>query len=68
MKHAAWLPFLKDIADRGDTVAMSLFRRRDLQVDRKFDLSPVTKADREIEKIARDLANERYPELGICGE
>ncbi len=68
MKPVDWLPFLTDIADRADRVAMSFFRRRDLKVDRKSDLSPVTMADREIERIAWNLASERYPDLGICGE
>lgn len=47
---------------------MRYFRARDLHVDRKSDLSPVTQADREIEALATALVREHHPELGILGE
>ncbi|MGH8726783.1 MAG: inositol monophosphatase family protein [Burkholderiales bacterium] len=69
MKHISpdlWLPFLQDIADRGDEIALKFFRARDLRVERKSDSSPVTMADRQIEASARELAEKRG--IGICGE
>ena len=63
-----WLPFLSDIADRADAVAMRWFRAAGLRVEDKADHSPVTEADRAIEAIARSIARERHPELGVLGE
>ena len=65
---AGWLPFLTEIADRADEIALRYFRRHDLRVDEKSDQSPVTAADRGIEAMARQLVRERHPELGILGE
>jgi histidinol-phosphatase len=68
MESNLWLPFLQEIADRADDIALKFFRARDLRVERKSDLSPVTMADRAIEQMARELVSERRPELGIYGE
>lgn len=64
----AWLPFLTEMADAADRIALQYFRARDLRVDEKPDLSPVTDADRAIETMARRLMRERHPELGVLGE
>lgn len=65
---AAWLPFLSELADGADALALQFFRARDLRVDEKPDLSPVTEADRAIETMARRLLGDRHPELGVLGE
>ena len=65
---AAWLPFLSELADSADAIALQFFRARDLRVDEKPDLSPVTEADRAIETMARGLLGDRRPELGVLGE
>src|SRR4029077_7635144 len=65
---AAWLPFLSELADGADAIALQFFRARDLRVDEKPDLSPVTEADRAIETMARRLLRARRPELGVLGE
>jgi histidinol-phosphatase len=65
---AAWLPFLFELADGADRIALQFFRSRDLRVDEKPDLSPVTEADRAIEAMARRLLGDRHPELGVLGE
>lgn len=65
---AAWLPFLSELADSADAIALQFFRARDLRVDEKPDLSPVTEADRAIETMARRLLRDRRPELGVLGE
>ena len=62
------LPFLVELADRADEIALRFFRTRDLRVDEKPDHSPVTAADREIEALAHRLVQARHPELGILGE
>jgi histidinol-phosphatase len=63
-----WLPFLVDLADRADALAMRWFRAAGLRVEEKADQSPVTEADRAIEAMARTAARERHPELGVLGE
>ncbi len=63
-----WLPFLVEIADRADQIALRFFRGNGLRVEDKPDLSPVTEADHAIEAMARALARERHPGLGVCGE
>ncbi len=42
--------------------------RTSLTVDTKGDGSPVTEADREAERVAREWISERYPLDGIVGE
>jgi histidinol-phosphatase len=63
-----WLPFLVELADRADALALRWFRAQGLRVAQKPDLSPVTEADQAIEAMARTLARERYPQLGVLGE
>jgi histidinol-phosphatase len=62
------LPFLEEIADRADAIALQYFRREDLRVAEKPDLTPVTEADQAIEDAARSLARQRHPGLGLLGE
>lgn len=65
---ADWLPFLTDLADRADAIALQFFQAKHLRVEEKPDLSPVTEADQGIETMVRTLARERHPELGLLGE
>ncbi|MGH7548097.1 MAG: inositol monophosphatase family protein [Gemmatimonadales bacterium] len=65
---ADWLPFLTDLADQADAIALRWFRAKNLRVEDKPDLSPVSEADRAIEEAARALARERHPGLGLLGE
>jgi histidinol-phosphatase len=68
MAPRKWLAFLDAVAGRADAIAMDFFHGRRFTVEEKPDLSPVTEADRAIEKAARDLAREQFPDLGIHGE
>src|SRR5712691_2490344 len=63
-----WLPFLGELVDRADEIALRFFRSRDLRVEEKAARGPVTAADGEIEGTARRLAGGRPPELGLLGE
>jgi histidinol-phosphatase len=68
MHAAAWLPFLVEIADRADEIALHFFRAPRLRVETKPDASPVTEADRAIEETARGLCAARRPALAVAGE
>jgi len=63
-----WLEFLHDLAGLGDDIARAYFRRGDLAIDLKDDATPVTQADRDIERTLREAAVARHPHLGFLGE
>ncbi len=68
MESADWLPFLRDLADEADAIALRYFRAGDLHVDAKPDRSLVTQADLEVETAVRNTTAARFPELGVFGE
>src|SRR2546426_874109 len=68
MSPAHWLPFLTELADRADELALRWFRAAGLRVADKADRSPVTEADQAIEAMARELVHEHHPQLGVLGE
>ena len=65
---ADWLPWLMELADSADRIALAAFRKPGLGAETKTDSSPVTEADQAIEATVRAQAVERHPELGVLGE
>jgi inositol-phosphate phosphatase/L-galactose 1-phosphate phosphatase/histidinol-phosphatase len=61
------LAFAHELADRAGEVLRRHYRAP-ISVDYKADESPVTIADREAERVMRDLIRSRFPEHGIEGE
>lgn len=61
------LPFAQELADAAGEVIRPLFRTR-FEVIAKADASPVTIADRESERVMREMIMARYPSHGIYGE
>lgn len=59
--------FAMDQAFEAGKLAMQWFRKN-VQVDLKSDSSPVTEADRAVEKWLRENLAKHYPEHGILGE
>ena len=59
--------FANHLADISCEVAKKYFRTDNGEV-MKDDASPVTKADREIEKIIREEIEKKFPDHGIIGE
>jgi histidinol-phosphatase len=57
-----------ELADVADALALARFRAHDLVVDAKPDLTPVTDADRAIERALREVLGERRPADGVLGE
>ncbi len=62
-----YLAFANQAADAVRPVALSYFRTP-LEVVSKLDASPVTIADRAIERRLRAMIEARFPEHGILGE
>jgi len=59
--------FVNDILDNTGKIALKYFRDlKDLSI--KMDMSPVTKADKEIEKYIRTQILNHYPKHNIVGE
>ena len=56
------------VADRADAITMDRFNARDLVVETKPDLTPVSDADKAVERMIRDLVAERRPGDGVLGE
>lgn len=56
-----------EAARRAGDLALRFFGRQ-IPVDRKADGSPVTEADREAERVAREWLESRFPADGILGE
>ncbi|WP_113910827.1 inositol monophosphatase family protein [Roseovarius dicentrarchi] len=56
-----------DLAERAAEMARGYFRG-DLGVSFKSDDSPVTQADRAIERLVRDRIAQKFPDHGIVGE
>lgn len=63
-----WIPFLHELADAGDAIALRHFRTASLDVRDKADASPVTVADRGIETAVRDRVRARHADVGVVGE
>jgi histidinol-phosphatase len=57
-----------ELADLADELSLSRFRALDLKVDTKPDLSPVTEADKAIERALRERIAEARPEDAVLGE
>jgi histidinol-phosphatase len=56
------------LADTADEITLSRFRARDLVVDSKPDLTPVTEADRKAEEVLRARIESERPGDGVLGE
>ncbi len=57
-----------DLARRAGDLSLRWFQSADLQVDRKGDGSPVTEADRSVERFLREEISRRHPDDGLMGE
>jgi histidinol-phosphatase len=57
-----------DLADVADRVTVPAFRRADLAIETKPDLTPVTEADRAAEQAIRDVLAVRRPDDAVLGE
>jgi histidinol-phosphatase len=56
------------LADDADAISMRHYRKRDLAVETKDDLTPVTEADRAVEQALRARLERDRPDEAIAGE
>jgi histidinol phosphatase-like enzyme (inositol monophosphatase family) len=57
-----------ELARKAGDLSLRWFRTADLRVDRKGDGTPVTEADRAIERFLREEIRASHPDDGIVGE
>ena len=62
------LAFALELADLADSLSLPRFRALDLRVDTKADLTPVTDADRTVERALRERIAADRPGDGVLGE
>ena len=62
------LALAHSLADAADAVTMARFRALDLQVESKPDLTPVSDADRAVERDVRGLLSSARPADAVLGE
>lgn len=68
MSAASDLAFALELADAADGLSLPRFGAADLQIQRKPDLTPVTDADRAVERALREMVGDRRPGEGVFGE
>jgi len=57
-----------ELADLADAITVSRFRAHDLSIETKPDLSPVTEADRAVERAIRERLAAARPHDSVLGE
>ena len=62
------LAFALELADAADELTLPRFRAVDLRVETKPDLTPVTDADRAVERMLRERIVHERPGEGVLGE
>jgi histidinol-phosphatase len=62
------LGFALSLADDADALTLARFRAADLRVETKSDLTPVTDADRAVERAIRERVARERPGDGVFGE
>ena len=62
------LGFALSLADDADALTLARFRAADLRVETKADLTPVTDADRAVERSLRERIAAERPGEGVFGE
>jgi histidinol-phosphatase len=67
-QYSAELAFALTLADRADAISLSRYQALDLEITTKPDNSPVTDADKAVERAIIDAIATKYPSDGVVGE
>ena len=62
------LAFALELAELADGISLGRFRARDLAVETKADLTPVTEADHAVERALRERIGAARPAEAVAGE
>ena len=68
MTYADDLALALLLAAQADVITMARVNARDLEVETKPDLTPVSDADKAVERLVRELVEEHFPDDGVLGE
>jgi histidinol-phosphatase len=68
MNLLAELEFALELADIADRVSLAGFRSHDLVVSTKPDMTPVSQADQDVERLLREHIAEHRPGHAVVGE
>jgi histidinol-phosphatase len=66
--YSAELAFALTLADRADAISLSRYHALDLEITTKPDNTPVTDADKAVERAIIDAITAHYPTDGVVGE
>jgi len=67
-QYSTELAFALTLADRADAISLSRYQALDLEITTKPDNSPVTDADKAVERAIIDAIAAQYPSDGVVGE
>lgn len=67
-RYSAELAFALTLADRADAISLSRYHALDLEITTKPDNTPVTDADKAVERAIIDAIAAHYPTDGVVGE
>ena len=67
-QYSSELAFALTLADRADAISLSRYQALDLEITTKPDNSPVTDADKAVERAIIDAIATKYPSDGVVGE
>ena len=67
-QYSAELAFALTLAERADAISLSRYQALDLEITTKPDNSPVTDADKAVERAIIDAIAAQYPSDGVVGE
>lgn len=67
-QYSAELAFALTLADRADSISLSRYHALDLVITTKPDNTPVTDADKAVERAIIDAIAAQYPTDGVVGE
>jgi len=68
LQYSSELAFALTLAERADAISLSRYQALDLEITTKPDNSPVTDADKAVERAIIDAIAAQYPSDGVVGE
>lgn len=67
MDYSKFFDVLNEVNRQAGAIVRRYFGSA-IEIERKADRTPVTEADREVERFLRDALSKHFPDFGVCGE